>query len=752
MDNRSQHDDMQQFKRQNQTDSPPLEQVEEELDLWELFQKLNRRRSAIIGIFLLVVIIAGLHLYQTTPMYTAQTQLTLDVRKSRVVDVEEVLSGISTDEWAIATELDIIRSNTLLAKVADKLNLHRDPDFNPALVTDRKESQSDRFKGWLKNLWFTDSEVREEPDPEEAQERLKKQIVGRLQGGLNLQHRRQSYTFTISYTSPDPQRAAQLANTVAEVYLLDQLEAKFEATRMANEWLAERLEDLRQEVQATEKATKNLREKSNMIQAGGRTILEQQIGDVNAQLIQARVKKSRAVVRLERAMEIMDNENGIESLGEVLESAIINQLRSEETSLRRKKAELSQRYGPKHPQMIQIQAEMEDLQNKLNEEANRILASLENEVQAAAAEEQSLLNSLNELRVEAGSVMEVELKLKEMERRGQSSGQLYQNFLDRFQETQGQDSLQRPDARIISKAEVPAGPSYPRKKRTMLLAMAAGLMFGIMGAFLLEAMDRGFRTGDQVEKFTGIPMLGMIPALPKSSGYPDEFIREKPHSALAEALRGVRTAINLSNVDKPPKSVLVTSSVPMEGKSTLCLTMGHLAALAGTKVLLVDADMRHPAMKKRISPDIQPQAKLEDVLQGEAEAKEAITIHKDSGLHLLLSHGKTPIPGELLGSKRMADLIRRLAEEYDLILIDTPPVMGVSDAWNLAKNVDVMIFVLRWSETPREMVRAALNQMKTLNIPVGGIVLTQVDMSRQSKYGYGGYSYYYGKYTKYYEE
>ena len=750
MNSKSLYGDMEQRKSRYPADPIPGENSEEELDIRELLQKLNRRRHAVIGIFLLVLIITGLHLYQATPMYTAVTQLTLDIRKANVVNVEEVLSGISTDDWAIATELDIIRSSSLLAKVADKLNLQLDPLFNPALLKNQEESLWVKFKGWLKSLWFPDSGISEEVDPEEAEEKLKKQMVGRLQGGLRVEHLKQSYTFTISFTSPDPKRAAQVANTVAELYLMDQLETKFEATRMANEWLAERLEDLRQEVKSAELAAKNLRQKGDMIQAGGRTILEQQIADVNAQLIQARVAHSRARTRLEEAMKIMNQQGGIESLGEVLESEVIQQLRTEETALRRKKAELSQRYGSKHPQMIQIQAEMEDLQNKLKEEVNRVLASLENEVRTSEAEVQSLQESFNKLRVEAGSAMQVELELNEMERNAQASRQLYQNFLDRFKETQEQDSLQRPDARIISPAEVPAGPSYPKKKRTMVLGMAAGLILGIMGAFLLEMLDRGFRTGDQVEKLTGIPVLGMIPSLPKEEKYPEKFVLKKPHSAISEALRGLRTAIHLSNVDHPPKSVMVTSSIPMEGKSTICLAMGYLAALAGNRVLVIDADMRLSTIKKRVSSDIHPKAMLEDVLQGKADLKEAISIEKESGLHLILSHGKTRFAGELLGSEKMAEIIRNLFDEYDLIIIDTPPVMGVSDAWNLAGNVDSLIYVVQWAETTIDVVRSALHHLKNMNISVTGIVLNQVDVRQESKYGY--YGSYYGKYKKYYHE
>jgi polysaccharide biosynthesis transport protein len=724
---------------------------EEELDIRELLLKLNRRRMTIAGIFILVVVMTGLYLYQAVPEYSAQTQLTLDVRKSRVVDIEEVLSGISTDASVIGTEMDIIRSSSLLERVVDKLRLERDPEFNPALLEKGDPGIMDGFKEWLGSLWLLESDPGEELSPEEQELKLRQRIVRTLQANLEVEHRRQTHTISISYTSQNPKRAAQIANTLADLYLTDQLEAKFEATRRANEWLAERLETMRHEVQDAELALKNLREQSNIIQTGGGTILEQQISDVNSQLIQARVKKSTAEARLSRARDIMDQPGGIESLSEVLASGTIQQLRSAETSLRRRKAELSQRYGPRHPQMIQIEAEMTDLQEKLKEEAGRIIESLENEVQVAQAEERSLQNSLNTLRREAGQVMGVELEIRELERQAESSRTLYQSFLSRFQETREQDALQRPDARIISQAEVPASASHPKKKRTLALGMAAGLMFGVMGAFLLETLDRGFRTGDQVEKFTGLPVLGMIPLLGRTRGTPVEYVLKKPYSSLAESIRAVRTAIHLSNVDQPPKTIMVTSALPKEGKSMFCLALGRLSAKSGSKTLVIDSDLRRPMLAKYL-PDLEPKARLEDLLQDQAEITEAIVKDPESGLHLIMAHGQAPAVAEMLGSKKMQNLLEKLKKYYELIILDTPPVMGVSDSWGLARNTDSVVFLVRWAETPRDTVRTALRQMEMLDINTSGVVLSMVNVRQQAKYGYGGYGYYYGKYKKYYKE
>lgn len=727
----------------------PFEEAEQDIDLREWLRKLNRRRGAILGIFCLVMVGVVLYLSQTTPLYTAQAQLTLDLRKTHVTNIEDVMAGMSTEAGVIGTEMDIIRSSSLVGRVVDQLQLAQDPAFNPALNPDKKPGLLEPVIAWFKDFW--NIAPAEEPSPEEAALRLRRSIIERLQGSLKVEQRKQTNTITITFTTPDPKRTAQLANSLAELYRTDQLEAKFEATRQANEWLANRLQTMRVEVQSAEQAVKKVREQGKIVQGRGGTILEQQLSDVNGQLVAAQVKISQAEARLRGAKEMFGRSGGLESLGEVLNSSAIQSLRSAENELRRKKAELGQRYGDKHPQVIQVQAELKDVQNKLQEEANRILQNLENEVKVARAAETTLQRSLNDLQLQAGRTMDTELQLRELERQAESSRTLYQTFLSRFQETKDQEDLQRPDARIISAAEVPRGPSSPQTRRTLTLGVFAGLMLGVMGAFLLEALDRGFRTSDQIEQATGLPVLGMIPLLGNTEGTPEEYVVNKPFSALAESLRAIRTAIHMANVDRPAKTIMITSSLPGEGKTSLCAAMGKLAAFSGTKTLLIDADLRRPSVAGKF-PDLQPKARLEDLLQNEIPAQQAIVQDPESGLHLLCAHGKTPLAAELLGSQRMQALLEQLEQEFDLIILDTPPIMGIADAWTLARRVDALVFLIHWSETPRETVLSALRQLEILDLRPSGFVVSMVNMQQQRQYGYGGHGYYYDKYKHYYHD
>lgn len=714
---------------------PPAPVLSRELDIREIFRVLFRRRLIIISALVPCLTAAAVYIFTATPLYTARALLTLSFKTYSLPQSREVESGVGRDYWAIRTELDIIHSTTILEQAAEKLIMDDSAGFNR---TKQKGKETPLLS------------------PAKKAQRVK-WIARGLQGGLNTEQIRDSYVIAISYTSKDPVQAAAAANAIADAYLNDQIEQKLEERRIADKWLLNRMGELRKEVREAEIEVNELREESDMIKARGSTILEQQISDVNAQLIQARVKLSRAKAKLSKTRELISKPGGEEALGEVVDSASIQRLRDIETTLSRKRAELSLRYGPKHPRMITMEAEIADVQNRIKEETGRIIKSFENEVQTAMAVEKSLTESLDRLRMEAVEAMDAELKLREMERPAQSARVLYQQLLTKFQQTRKMDALQRPDARIISYAETPLTPSHPPRRKTMTMAFLAGLFLGIAGVFLAENMDRGFRTSEQVEKVTGISALGTFPLLDEGLSKPVEHVLEKPYSAMAETLRSFHTALRLSNVDNPPETVIITSALPMEGKSSFSASLGRVIAMSGFRVLLIDADLRRPILAKVFS-HIKSDIYIEDILQeqqsGRRESliKKAIIKDKESGLYLLRANGKSSAGRDMLNSQRMRQILDQFKKRFDLVILDAPPFMGVSDVWTLAQSVDALVFLVKWGKTPRDTVLDALRQMKLLEINPAGIVLSMVDAKKQSYYSYGGYGYYYKRYKKYYND
>ncbi len=659
-----------------------MSQPEGEVDLIELMRKLNRRKAVIFSVFILVIVLTVLFISRQIPLYTATANLMLDTRKSNVVDVEAVLSGIPMDSWALESEMDIIRSRSFLERVTDKLNLIRDPLFNPDLRPVPQKGMLSEVRAWatawIRDLWIAEPEAETVVTPADRAAEIKNIIIDTIADGLRVEKVRNSYTIRLTFTFTDPRKTAEVVNAVADAYLMDQLEAKFEATRRANEWLAERLDTLRQEVHAAELAVQKVRERGNLVRTKGSTLLEQQIGEINAQLVMARVNRSQAEARLQWVRENLSRDNAPENLLDIIASPEIKRMRTEETLIRRKQVEMSSRYGHRHPEILKINAELNDLRAKIIEESQRIVESLANEVEVGKAKEQALLFSLDELRDQTNISLQTEVELAELERQAEVARTLYENFLSRFRETSDQEQLHRPDARIIGYAEMPSFPSYPNKRLFLGISVIIGLIAGLVFAFVLEILDRGFRQNEQVEHATGLSVLGMIPALRKHRKVPVDYVMEKPLSQMAEAIRAVRAAIQLANVDHPPKIIMATSSLPGEGKTTFCATLARVAAMSGARILLIDGDLRRPSISKILK--LKPEAYLEAVLAGDKDLNSAIVSDPASGLHVICAQGHSANSADLLGSMRMRKLITENSESYDMIIIDTPPLMGISDA------------------------------------------------------------------------
>jgi succinoglycan biosynthesis transport protein ExoP len=340
-----------------------------------------------------------------------------------------------------------------------------------------------------------------------------------------------------------------------------------------------------------------------------------------------------------------------------------------------------------------------------------------------------------------------------LEREAQSTRAVYEDFLKRFKELREQQDIQQPDARVLSPASVPSIPAYPRYTLTMLLALATGVMLGAILIAIIERLDGGFRTGDQIERLTGRALVGMVPILSRTTlgkSAPARFAIDKPSSAYAESLRSAYTAIMLGSLDKPPKIIMTTSSLPGEGKSTFVCSPAGLMARSNPekKVIVVDCDLRRSAILTALG--VPPTGgTLDEYLTGTKTLDQIIGREETSGLYYIPAKSNTPNSAEILDSNAMRNFVQGLAEQFDLVFLDTPPLMAVSDARVTAQLADYIVFLVRWEETNRELAINALKLVRDLRKHVG-VVLAQVNIRRHSRYGYGDYGYYYSKYRDYY--
>jgi capsular exopolysaccharide synthesis family protein len=438
-----------------------------------------------------------------------------------------------------------------------------------------------------------------------------------------------------------------------------------------------------------------------------------------------------------------------------LQSPLIQNLRSQEAQVVRKIAVFKTQLRDAHPTMILARNELTDLTTKIESEVHKIVINQGGELKIAQLRVRNLEGEIDRLQKRIDSQTDAEITLAALETELEANGKLYDTILARLKETGVQDaSLVQADARIISYATVPGSPSFPRKRMIVSTAFVASMILGILIVMLLEQLDSGFRSRDQIEAATGVTVLGMVPHL--RSGWfetvePHNDILDRPNTVLGESFRTLRTALLLSNVDDPPRTVLVTSSVPSEGKSTTALSLARTAAKAEQKCLIIDGDLRHPSLHRAFG--VENDIGLIDYLSTDTPLEEIVQIDFRSGAHYILAGQAVPHTTDLLGSEKMRALLMALREIYDLVVIDTPPVLALSDTLVLVRSVDKTVFLVQWEKTRRETSIAGLRQVIDAGADLAGIVLAQVDLKRQAQYRYGGdvyNAYYNNAYQKYY--
>lgn len=746
------------YKDRNEGSSPVVSQQQEEadiIDLRALALVLLRRKWIIINTVLFCSVIAVLILFQLTPRFTASSMLAMETRQNQVVDVQAVMSGLGTDVAAIKTEIDVLQSRRLVGKAVDQLALTRDPEFNSALNT-RKSLLS-----YLNPVnWIPDGLKRsifgEEPDlaPDVKAARERALVIDAVVSRLTISNPPRSYTITVGFESASPDKAARIANGIADLYLTDQLEAKFEATQRANEWLNERIFDLRENVRASEVSAQQFREENRLIQtATAGLVSDQQLAQVNERLIDARTDLARTEARFGQISDISQSDvTDYAGLSEVLDSPLIQRLREQQSEVLRNRAELATRYGPKHPRMINVEAELSDIDNNIKIEIRKVVNGIQNEVDVARARVVALEQNLEQLTVENVALNRAQVQLRELEREAEANRVLLETFLARFKETTNQQDIQQADARIISRADVPIYPSFPNKRLILVLVVFASAGLGVGLAFLLEMLDNGYRTLEQIKQELGLRGVGIIPMLMsnKLQGTSvEDYLLEKPSSSFAEAHRNVHASLLYSGPrQNTPQVVMATSSVPSEGKSTFSLCYARLMAKSGMKVLLIEADLRRPVVRARLKLD-ESQADLVSVLDGNEMGGQQLYKDEQSSLHILSGKGH-PDPQKLFSSEKFAGLMAWTRENYDLVVLDTPPVLAVSDAVVLSHHVDAVLYVVQWETTPKKSVETGVNQLREAGAPLAGVVVTQVNIKRHQTYGYGDQGYYYGTKSGYY--
>ena len=725
---------------------------ERNLDLREIIHILRRHIKVIFGTVAIGVGVVLLYLLLATPLYTSTTTILLDPNKKNILDVEAVASGLGSDTVAIESEVELIKSSSLARRVVAKLKLDRDDEFGG--VKSAAETLFSTIGVWLGLV--------DEDGPETAADRREREkklnrVIENFSRNMKVKRVGLTYVLAVSFTSRDPEKAAKIANQIASSYLVDQLEAKYETTKRATDWLNERLGTLRENVRKSEKLVELYKAKHNLQSTDGQTLNERQMAKLNEQLILTRAETAEKRAKFEQVDKLLRAGKSTNSLAAVLRSEVISKLRAQQAEVGRRLAELTTRYGGRHPKVVNVRAERRDIANQIAAEVKRIVANLKNEYEVALSREASLKKSLEEIKLRNKGASQAAIQLRELEREAASNKTLYEAFLNRFKQTSEQETLKTADSRVIARAIAPQFPSYPKKKLVLILALIGFTALGGGLAFLLEHLDNTFKTGEKIEEVLNLTHLTSAPLLGKAEIKDEQgrqhigrYVLEKPLSAYAEAMRSLKMGIQLSDIDVPPKIILVTSALPNEGKTTVASNLAFHAAQTGLDVLLIDADLRNPSLTAHLLKKGSEPKGLVELLARDVEEEDVVIQDEKTGLNFLPSSRMVQNSAEVLGSRRMRELIEDARKRHDLVILDSSPITPVIDARVLMDIVDRAVLVTEWDKTPRDTVLAAVKSLKTSSDKFAGVVLNKMNLKRMASYGRYGDSYYYKKYPYYY--
>lgn len=709
-----------------------------------------RRRLRLFAAIALAVFVAVLlYTLQEIPRYTATSQVMLDVRKEQVTDMSAVLSGLPADSSVVDTEVEVLKSRSLAARVVKSLKLAEDPYFNPNLAGAKGAST---WLPWIKKVVAPTAAV----GSAEAQ-RQQEKVVDNLLGGLKVRRAGLTYLISVEYTHTNPVEAARIANAFADLYLTEQLEAKFDATAKANEWLDTRVAELRDQLQEAEAAVQQYKIANNLMSAEGATLTEQEISGLNQQLAAARAQQAESDARLNIARNQLARGSTGEDVGESLNSPVVQQLRKQRAEQSAKVADMGGRYGERHPDLLKAKRELADVDGQIQAEIRRIISNLEAQAQVARQRTGSMAGSVSASKGALAGNNRASIRLGELERKAESVRTLYESLLARFKQTSSSQGIEQADARVVSRAKIPTTPSYPKPSLNLALGLVLALGAGAAAIVLAEILMAGIFTEDEVERRIGLPYLGSIPLLSSTiedskvarTLTPPEYLLAKPLSTFAESFRKLRAAILYSKVGEAVKVIAVTSSLPGEGKTTTTFSLARTLATSGANVIIVDCDLRQSAIN-RFLPEV-PALGLLEVLNGVCTLEQAL-IDDPSGAKVLALTKSAYTPRDVLGSPAMLKLLAELRLRYDVVLLDTAPLLAIADTRILAPHTDAVVMLARWKKTPVKAITSALSLLQGRGVFVAGLALTQVDLKAQTRYGYGDSYYYYKSYRKYYAD
>ncbi|MCA1338148.1 polysaccharide biosynthesis tyrosine autokinase [Pseudooceanicola marinus] len=696
---------------------------EEVIDLGAILGTLWRGKWIIAICMVVAIMMGGYYAYKVAvPEYTASADVMLNPRKEQVVNLASVVDNLSTDSKVMNSEILVMRSRQLLGQVVDRLDLTSDPEFNGSL---RPPSSMDRLKTRIRNLMNppTEAEIAQRTtiSDSERQARIRNAAINVLNRKLSISILGGSLVFRITATTEEPAKSALIADTLVDVYIADQLGVKFDATEQATTWLSERVAELLSDLESASEEVKAFSTQTDLISQETLDNMGRQLKDLRDRIASTLATQEENAAKLTALSEAQTPQQK----AEILDDPQLDRMLSSASATAVAQAE----------QRITL------LTNRLEQDRSRA----ESQLTALQASEEQLSEQIE-------SQSRDLFTLQQLQREADASRLLYEHFLSRLKELSVQEGIQQADSRLLSEAVVSFSPSAPNKQMILAFSGFLGAVVGVAVILFMELRQNTFRTAQALEAQTGRPVVGQIPLLPvKRRGDTIGYLKSRPTSAAAEAVRNLRTSVLLSNVDQPPQVILNSSAVPGEGKTTVSISLAQNMAGMGRKVLLIEGDIRRRVFGQYLKTE--QEHGLISVLSGETTLAETVIHDERLDADVLIGENSSVNAADLFSSQSFGRMIEEARQHYDQIIIDTPPVLVVPDARVIAQHVDAILFVVHWDRTERGQVEAALDLFESVNHPVNGLVLNKISPAGMRRYGYGhkyGYGYGYGYGGKYY--
>jgi succinoglycan biosynthesis transport protein ExoP len=745
-------------------DTTTIERVDEEdsIDLLDYWRVLAKRRWVIMAVLLSVTALTAIGTWGATPIYRATTRIQIDPDLMNVLPFKDAM-GTGTyyaeSQEYLQTQIKVLASSTLADRVIRALHLESNPAFLPEVSPGMRRG----IPGWIRSLF---SSTEDEAAGQEPLKRRYSKYTKAFVRSLTVTPIRSSRLVEVSFDSRDPKLSAMVVNTLADEYIELNFQTKFDATQKASSFLERQSTDLKARLEKSEEGLVRFSQQHNIYAIGEKeNVILQKLADLNTVLTAAQADR----IQKESSWRVVQAA-GPGVFPDILRSPLIKDLETNAANLRVARAKLSASFKPGWPELDQVTGQLAEAESQLAAERQKAIHNVETEYRTAVTREQLLTHALEAQKQVASDLNQSSIQYNILKRQVDTDNQLYDGLLQRMKEAEVSAGLKSSNIHVVDVAEPSRRPYRPNKPLNMSLGLVAGLILGVALAFLTERLDSSLKTPDEIDRYLGLPSLGVIPShepLPGASkrkqlpaggtisdgnASPVELVtHHDTRSLLSEAYRNLRTSILLSSSNgHPPKLLVVTSSQKGEGKTTTAINIGITLAQAGNNVILLDCDMRDPKLHRALK--LSPEMGMSTYLSGQSELPSLIQKTEVPNLSAVTSGRIPPNPAELIGSQRMKEGLALLAQSFSHIVIDTPPVLSVTDARVLGTLVDGVILVIKGGATPREAVRLTKRLLRDVHARILGTLLNDVNIhstdylyySRYYYYGYGGY----GKYGR----